>query len=263
MAEINFTNIQKTAIECMTNNRQLNSFLFDSSSQLHKDMQPSFLRIGEFVYDYVKDMIPNITLDDIVFQGSSVNYTYNPKSDLDLHILCSHPKFNAKELEGMLDAISYELMLLGYKTSIKNKLVDYTAFSYIKGISSGIYSVLNRKWIEEPVRQEFEFSYSDICDAVIKMRKDTENFIRELSEEYKDNCTFEQCDKMREYFDNMRLNAYHSASNGKKEYDFNYTAFRTFRKCGEYNELRNYMIIQHKSVVENPMFKHHKNSIDL
>jgi len=116
-----------------------------------------FLGVDFFVYD-------------VVLTGSLANYNWSEFSDVDLHILIDY------------DETDYNNMLLSEffnaKKNVWNNLHDikiknYEVEIYVqdikeKHIASGVYSVLNNKWVIEPKKEK-----KDIEDKLI-IEKGTE-----------------------------------------------------------------------------------------
>jgi hypothetical protein len=130
---------------------ELNPIIWDDKAML-PEVRHQLLKIARHFIEYLKQ--PNLKLKDVTLSGSSAGYNYSDYSDIDLHLVVN----------------STELF-----TSEKNQYNNTHAIS-IKGIpvelyvqpvsqahhSAGIYSVLDNKWINEPVHEEPTVSPRDI-----------------------------------------------------------------------------------------------------
>lgn len=117
-----------------------------------------FLGVDFFIYD-------------IVITGSLANYNWSEYSDIDLHIIIDY------------EASDYQINLLKeffnskkneWNRQYKIKIKDFDVELYVQDInephiSSGVYSVLNDKWVVEPQKEK---------------NKIDENLILEKGEEY-------------------------------------------------------------------------------
>jgi hypothetical protein len=109
------------------------------------------------VQDFFSDLkLEGADLEDITLTGSLANYNYTKFSDIDLHLLVDFSKIdeNTELVREYFNA----------KTSNWNKKHNITVFGYeielyVQDInedhhSTGIYSLMNEKWIAQPNRVE-------------------------------------------------------------------------------------------------------------
>jgi len=109
------------------------------------------------VQDFFSDLkLEGVDLEDITLTGSLANYNYTKFSDIDLHLLVDFSKIdeNTELVREYFNA----------KTSNWNKKHNITVFGYeielyVQDInedhhSTGIYSLMNEKWIAQPNRVE-------------------------------------------------------------------------------------------------------------
>ena len=149
----------------------LNPKLWDEGNNLKPEVREKILEIVKEFTDGLEDDEIKFKVKDIVLVGSNCSYNYNDKSDLDIHI-----RMDTKSLECPDDL--YPLLYSAYRSLFNNKLdIDFygipveiyvetddteqmsdeplgeaRAQSALK--SNGIFSVLNNKWIKEPVAED-------------------------------------------------------------------------------------------------------------
>lgn len=125
---------------------------------------------------------------DIHLTGSLSNFNWSEYSDVDLHILVDFEEFNDS---GKRDSTSMRKIIKEFFDSKKNvwnstydiKIKGYDVELYIqdsneKHLSSGVYSILNDKWIVEPKKGKEYIDdnailtkgeeYSNIIDSLVK-----------------------------------------------------------------------------------------------
>lgn len=150
--------------------------------------------VDTFVDDLAEDGI-TIIVKDIVLLGSNANYNYTKDSDIDIHIIADTARL-ANDLFPVLYSLyrskfnkKYEIEFYGIPVEL------YVESNELQVNSNGIYSVLNNKWIKEPVQQnipdldqedfnnEFEKldsqfkAFADRYDAGTVSDEDAEEFI--------------------------------------------------------------------------------------
>ena len=106
-------------------------------------------------------------IEDITFTGSLANFNWTKHSDIDLHLIVDFSKIDE----------NYDLVreYFSAKTSNWNKMHEIKIFGYEvevyvqdlkeEHVSSGVYSIMEGKWLVEPVKKEPKI------DASMVMRK--------------------------------------------------------------------------------------------
>jgi len=127
-------------------------------------------------------------IDDVHLTGSLSNFNWSEYSDVDLHILVDFNDFNDSNKK---DSTSMKKMVKEFFDSKKNnwnsehdiKIKGYDVELYVqdsneKHLSTGVYSILNNKWIIEPKKGK-EFiddrtimekgqEYAELIDSLVK-----------------------------------------------------------------------------------------------
>ena len=164
---------------------ELNPKLFDGIS-LKEDVRKALLEIAIKFAKYVNSPFSPV---DIYFTGSCANYNYNDASDIDLHLVYDY------EEAGVNENIFSKFLIEAknnfnrkYKIKIKGIPVELGYENVAKPLAStGVYSLLNDKWVVEPKYKDVEYQGVDGAlydDIVAKIREilttgDTE-LMREL-----------------------------------------------------------------------------------
>ncbi len=140
----------------LTINDRLNSkFWLDGDDEDHNS--DVMTRLELIARDFFDDLdLTDVEIEDITFTGSLANYNYTKYSDIDLHLLVDFSKIDE----------NYDLVrnFFSAKTSNWNNKHSITVFGYeieiyVQDISedhhsTGVFSILNKKWITKPNRVE-------------------------------------------------------------------------------------------------------------
>lgn len=135
----------------------------DGEYTLLEDVSTSLDEAATAFYEFL-DM-PKIDIIDITITGSSANFNWTSESDIDLHIIVdledvendygelAQPYFNAQR----------KLWNEQHDITIKGIPVEF----YVQDInephhSTGIYSIMEDKWVVEPKKEKPELDFSDI-----------------------------------------------------------------------------------------------------
>ena len=167
---------------------------------MRDDIRKSLLKISD---DFIETLGVEFFIHDVVLTGSLSNYNWSQFSDVDLHILIDfeETKYPLSLLKEFFDAKKnvwnekHDIKIKGYDVEIYVQDVNEPH------ISSGVYSVLHRKWVIEPkeetpniddrmILQKAE-EYIKMIDKLIKNRtkKDILSKIESLRKKIK---TFRQ-----------------------------------------------------------------------
>lgn len=122
-------------------------------------------RIAEEFIDYLGD---DIFIDDIVLTGSLANFNWSEYSDFDLHI---HIDMSQFEDEKDLYKELFDLKKYIFNERHNIKIYGYDVEVYAQDIrelhySSGVYSVMNSEWIENPKKINFELDKNILKEKI-------------------------------------------------------------------------------------------------
>ena len=119
-------------------------------------------RLLEIVQNFIGGLSKDVEIRDIHITGSLANYNWSSYSDLDLHVIVDFLKAddNVARLKAYFDE---ERMRWNDENNIK--IGDYEVEIYVQDasevhFSGGIYSVLNDKWLTEPIPYEGEIDFA-------------------------------------------------------------------------------------------------------
>jgi hypothetical protein len=134
---------------------ELNPVLWDNNS-LRPEVRVKLLEIARHFALYLN--VPILYLKDVTLSGSSAGYNYSDYSDIDLHLVVSKTNGNDELFTAKKNLYNNEhnLAIDGIPVELYVQPADQ------KHHSAGIYSVLDSKWINEPVHEEPTVDPKDI-----------------------------------------------------------------------------------------------------
>ena len=125
-------------------------------------------RIENKLLRIARDFYENLKLDteivDIQLTGSIANYNYSKQSDIDIHILIDFTDIN-DDVDLVKSAIDGKRFIWNLRHNIVIKGHDvelYVQDVNEPHITSGLYSLMNRKWIKKPIYNPPEVDTEDI-----------------------------------------------------------------------------------------------------
>jgi len=153
-------NIPPDVINSFSMQETLNPKLWDNH-KLKPEIRKKLLNIAN---NFFKELKVDVKIRDIVLTGSVANYNWSKYSDVDLHIRI---KFSdVDENEDLVENYvlskktvwneEHNIEISGFPVEIYVENVGETH------IASGLYSVLNDKWIVEPKQKKLQIDIDDI-----------------------------------------------------------------------------------------------------
>jgi hypothetical protein len=132
---------------------ELNPKIWDDFN-LKDEIREQLLTIAQYFY-YTTDLIAQIK--DIVLTGSLANYNWSKYSDFDLHIRINFDDVNEDTnlVRRYVDAVkniwnkNYNIKISGYDVEVYIENINEVH------IATGVYSILNHKWVIRPVKTDF------------------------------------------------------------------------------------------------------------
>jgi hypothetical protein len=122
-------------------------------------------RIAEEFVDYLGD---DVFVEDVVLTGSLSNYNWSEFSDFDLHIIVDMDEYGDED-ELYKELFNLKKQLFNDKHNIKIFGYDVELYSQDAEephISSGVYSVMNNKWINTPKKMNLEIDKKVLEDKI-------------------------------------------------------------------------------------------------
>ena len=135
------------------------------------------IKLKQIAEDFIRGFEHPLNIKDIILTGSIANFNWNQFSDIDLHVLLDFNEipdeyrdafedyFNAKKEEWNKN---HNIMIMGHEVEI------YIQDTNEPHYSTGVYSVLNDKWIASPTFKKQDINYDDVINK-------TENFIEQIA----------------------------------------------------------------------------------
>lgn len=165
---------KETINEDIEKHDQLNPKLWNEDKSLKDEVREKILEIVDKFLEQLEEDEIEIDVEDIKIVGSNCSYNYTKDSDLDIHIVTNTEKLGSEanlypiiyDKYKSLFNDKYEIDFYGipveiYVETSDTKLEEARKDSALR--SNGIYSVLNNKWIKEPVLEDIpEIKEEDI-----------------------------------------------------------------------------------------------------
>jgi len=140
--------------------QELNPKLWEPRGTLKSSVRGALLRIAQDFRQFVDIDFPIV---DIVITGSNVNYNYQEDSDLDLHLVSDYKRTDCDdELEELFDTKrhlyeqTHDIRIYGIPVTL------YVEDLSTPGVSAGLYSVKQNKWLQKPQRVQPNINSKEI-----------------------------------------------------------------------------------------------------
>jgi predicted nucleotidyltransferase len=122
--------------------------------KLLPDVREQLLKIAE---DFIDTIEVRLDPTDIRFVGSLANYNWSEFSDIDIHIVVDYSKVDEDE---ELVRTLFRSLTTTWNDKHSIKIGDFEVQIYIEdaneqSVSSGIYSLVDGKWLVKPEKQNF------------------------------------------------------------------------------------------------------------
>lgn len=195
-------------------------------------------RLLEIAYEFIEFLDVDIVVTDVVMTGSLANYNWSKYSDVDLHIITNFNQFPTNQVDLYKEFFTLKKIIFNEKHDIT--IYGYDVELYVEDesethFSSGIYSVLFDKWVNEPKKESVDIDkqklkdkskqWMEIIDGVIDNVKDEDiETAKNILKKYKD-----------------KLKKYRTCgleNNG--EYSYENLVFKILRRNGYIEKLYNF-----------------------
>lgn len=132
----------------------LNPTIWDNN-KLNPEIKEKLLQIGK---DFYADTETDAPLKDILFVGSLANYNWSDTSDFDVHVVIDFKDVdeNVELVEKLVNALKskwndeHDIHLKGHNVEVY--IQDVTK----ENRSTGVYSLIQDKWLSEPQKENVE-----------------------------------------------------------------------------------------------------------
>ena len=148
-------------------------------AKMKPKVKQALMKIANEFIDYLGD---DAFVEDITLTGSLSNFNWSEYSDFDLHIIVDFERFE-KEEETYKELFNLKKQVFNDKHDIK--IFGYDVELYAQGSeekheSSGVYSVMEDKWINQPEKLKVNIDKSVIEDKVKNWNEKIENALEEF-----------------------------------------------------------------------------------
>lgn len=213
---------------------ELNPQLWDENKKLKSEIRDRLIEIAE---KFIKPTLgSDAEIKDITFTGSLANYNYTDLSDIDLHILIDFKEVNSNEelVRGYFNAVKslwnsmHDIKIKGFEVEV------YVQDDKEPHTSSGVYSLMNDKWIKEPSRTEKDVDEDSIMIKAESLMAQIDEAVK-MSKSGDHEGAYERSLLLRDKLRRLRKSGLEK--NG--EYSVENLAFKTLRNTGYLAKLSN------------------------
>jgi predicted nucleotidyltransferase len=155
----------------------------DGGSRMNPNVRKNLLEIA---YQFIDSFGVDVIVSDIIVVGSIANYNWSEYSDVDLHILVEYNQFSNKLKDMYVEYFDLKKIVFNQKRDIKMFGYDVEVFvedADMKGVSGGVYSILNDEWITKPTKEKMKVSDEEITNNAKKWMRIIDNLIKHLEGE--------------------------------------------------------------------------------
>ena len=210
---------QRTLVDSIK--KTLNQKLWNEDGALKSEIKDAIEEVINKYKEWLFENNINIDISDVIVVGSNASYTYNTKSDLDVHIVVN---CNDETMMKLYDA--YKAMFNAtYNIKFKGINVEIYVQNSIEDLmSKSIYSIYTG-WLKLPNRDEI--TQSDISKDLDKLVKEYNNLVKKPS--------LEGISKLLDKVYALRK----SGLDSEGEYSKDNQLFKEFRRKGYLKKLKN------------------------
>ena len=196
---------------------------------MRDDIRKALIKISE---DFISTLGVEFFIHDIVLTGSLSNYNWSNYSDVDLHILIDfkESKYNSDILKEFFDAKKsvwnekHDVVIKGFDVEL------YVQDINEEHVSSGVYSILNNKWIVSPKKEN-----PKIDDKMILQK--AEDYMKKIDliidKSKKGVDTIDEIENMRKKLKSFRQSGLDEGG----EYSYENLTFKLLRRNGYIHKL--------------------------
>jgi predicted nucleotidyltransferase len=150
----------------------LNPAIWDNN-KLNPEIKEKLLQIGK---DFYADTETDAPLKDVLFVGSLANYNWSDTSDFDVHVVIDFKEVdeNVELVEKLVNALKskwndeHDIHLKGHNVEVYIQDVNK------ENRSTGVYSLMQDKWLSEPQKENIEIDKE-------KIQEKYNDFVRKIN----------------------------------------------------------------------------------
>lgn len=222
----------------------LNKKLWDENDMLIPEVRTALIRIASAFEEFIDKDGKIFEIVDIIITGSNCNYNYTPQSDIDLHLIVNLDDIEDTELVSAF--LTAKKTLWKDQHDIKIKGYDVELYAQDKNdhlVATGVYSIINNKWIEKPHREKLSIDNFSVQTKACDIINQIDNVI-------KGNATVKQIDDIKDKIRKMRQSGLSKGG----EFSVENLAFKAIRNNGYFDKLNNLK----KSITDKDLSLEHK-----
>jgi hypothetical protein len=171
----------KKIVKSFETKESLSNQIFESDNQMRNDIKTALLKISD---EFIESLGIEFFIHDVVLTGSLANYNWSNYSDIDLHIVID---FEDSDYDFNLLKEFFDAKKNVWNEKHKIKIKGYDVELYVQDVqeqhvSSGVYSVLNNKWVIEPKQETPEIDDRTILQKAEVYMQKIDNLIHKATE---------------------------------------------------------------------------------
>lgn len=198
------------------------------------EMDPEVLEgLLEIIDNFIDGLPVEIYDYDVKLTGSIANYNWSKYSDIDLHIQTDFSKIDEDEelVRAYFNSVT-ALWNLKHEIDVKGYEVElYVENINEDHVSSGVYSLVSKEWLVEPVKEQ---SHEIDVKAVRKKAKSISDQIKEVDKIKDPDESLKLSEKLKEKIRRMRKSGLQTR---KGQYSTGNIAFKVLRRSGDLEKL--------------------------
>lgn len=216
-------------------NEILNPKIWEEN-KLNSRIEGKLLTIAK---DFYNSLNLDVEITDIHLTGSLANFNYNNYSDFDVHIL-----IDFKEVNNDIELVKSSLDGLRFIWNIRHNITikGYEVELYVQDINephtaSGLYSLMNSKWINEPKHNIPTIDENEVINKAKTYMRDIDR-LKELS---KSDMKMNDLDTYFNYAKKLKTKIHQDRKDGldskEKEFSIENLVFKELRNSGHFGIL--------------------------
>lgn len=171
----------------------LTPFIFDNINDEYKLDEVVRDKLLNISNDFIDFLGVEFFIHDIVLTGSLANFNWSKYSDIDIHVIID---FDETGHNKILLTQFFDAKISSWNKSHNITIKNYEVEIYVqdlseKHVSSGVYSILNNKWLIKPQKEKHKIDdnkilkkgeeYAKLIDDLIEKKEDGDNIAIEAS----------------------------------------------------------------------------------
>lgn len=224
-----FDHILSSILESLQKDH-LHHGIWPDGRNLDDQVRQKLMRIAK---DFVNDHeIPKNVITDITVTGSMANFNWTSYSDIDLHILLDYRK--VEECEEILSDY-YNMAKSQWNDKHKITIFDHEVEIYVQDSaephhSTGVYSLMNGRWLTKPDPLQKGKKPSDAA-----VQRKTEKLMHRINKiDIRDEHAQQLADELMQIIRDMRM----EGLRGEGEYSIENLVFKQLRNNGYLDKLK-------------------------